>query len=88
MTDSIAPNPRDYGLPPRTRLERISRGTIALIIERKSRIIMADGQKILKKACSIKRHDPQMRVVLKTTAPVCSKTTHFLHKNGIELIQD
>ncbi len=39
-------NPRQFGLPSRTILEKINQKTIALVINRKSRIIMADGRKM------------------------------------------
>ena len=49
---------------------------------------MADGRKILAKAAKIKKAKPGCKVVLKTTAPVCSKTVQFLKENGIEVVRD
>ncbi|HIP37845.1 MAG TPA: hypothetical protein EYG88_00350 [Desulfocapsa sulfexigens] len=79
-------SPKDFGLPPRTVLEQLDEQTIAIIIDRKSRIIMADGKKIIEKAQKITATLPSVAVVLKTSAPVCSKTTKLLESNGIELI--
>lgn len=76
-------DPKKYGLPARTHLEKIGDHTIGLIIDRKSRIIMADGKKILEKAKSIKERDPLTQVTLVTTAPICSKTEIFLEDSGI-----
>lgn len=79
-------SPKDLGLHPRTVLEQIDRDTIAIVVDRKSRIIMADGRKLLEKANTILRHQPRARVVLKTTAPVCSKTRTFLEQAGIAVV--
>ena len=42
-------DPVKFGLPPRTILEQIDAHTLAIVINRKSRIIMADGRKIVEK---------------------------------------
>ncbi len=47
---------------------------------------MADGRKILEKAQKIKDALPGTVVVLKTTAPVCSKTKAFLEEAGIQVL--
>jgi len=80
-------SPKDFGLPPRTVLEQIDKNTIAIVMNRKSRIIMADGRKILEKAQAIKAVKPSLNVALKATAPICSKTIKFLEAEGIQLIQ-
>jgi len=80
-------SPKDFGLPPRTVLEQIDKNTIAIVMNRKSRIIMADGRKILEKAQAIKAVIPTLNVALKATAPICSKTIKFLEAEGIQLIQ-
>ena len=77
---------KDFGLPARTVLEQTDKNTIALIIDRKSRIVMADGKKILEKAKKIKEVQPSVTVVLKTTAPVCSKTIRLLEGENIQLM--
>ena len=79
-------DPKQFGLPPRTVIEQLEGDTIALVISRKSRIIMADGQKILEKLRKIRATQPQIKVALKTTAPVCSKTKTFLESEGIQVI--
>lgn len=79
-------SPKDFGLHARTVLEQIDKETIAIVIDRKSRIIMADGRKLLDKADTILRHRPQVKVVLKTTAPICSKTRTFLEDEGIAVV--
>jgi len=80
-------SPKDFGLPPRTVLEEIDKNKIAIVINRKSRIIMADGRKILDKVKIIQKAQPGTSVVLKTTAPVCSKTTRLLEEEGGGLIR-
>ncbi|MBT8333703.1 MAG: hypothetical protein HKP41_11850 [Desulfobacterales bacterium] len=79
-------DPQEYGLPARTIIEQIDPHTVALLIDRKSRIIMADGKKVLEKVKKIKHVRPAMVVALKTSAPVCSKTKKFLEAEGIQLI--
>jgi len=76
-------DPKAYGLPARTVLERNEKDEFALIINRKSRIIMKDARTILKKAETIKEKKPGAVVSLKTTAPVCSKSIQFLEQNDI-----
>ena len=80
-------DPREFGLPPRTSLEELDHDTVAIVIDRKSRVIMADGRKIAEKAEKIKAVLPKMIVILKTTAPVCSKTKSFLSDKGIQVVQ-
>lgn len=82
--ETIQLDPADYGLPPRTAL--FKRGAaIVIYIDRKSRIIMKDGQKILEKAEKIEKAAPKTKIVVETTAPVCSKTARLLKENSIEI---
>ena len=48
---------------------------------------MADGRKINDNVTKIKKTKPDKRVILKTTAPVCSKTLQFLADQGIEVLR-
>ncbi len=79
-------DPKKFGLPARTVIKQLDGDTIAIVIERKSRIIMADGSKIRDKALIIQNAMPERVVILKTTAPVCSKTKAFLEENGIPIV--
>ena len=79
-------DPKSLGLPARTNVEEIDSNTLALIILRKSRIIMADGSKILAKVAQIKSARTGINVVLKTNAPICSKTLKLFESEGLELI--
>ena len=81
-------DPKSLGLPAKTTVEEVNKNTLALVIKRKSRIIMADGIKILSKTTQIKAAKPNMDVILKTTTPVCSKTLQFFKNNGLEVIKD
>jgi hypothetical protein len=47
---------------------------------------MSDGNKILEKAEKIIKDRPKARVSLKTSAPICSKTTAFLKEHKIEIM--
>ena len=79
-------SPKEFGLPAQTVLEQIDDNLIAIVVDRKSRIIMADGKKVLEKAKKIKEVQPFITIVLKTTAPVCSKTIQFLEAEEIKVI--
>ena len=85
MTNYI--DPQSLGLLPRTVVEEIDTKTLAIVINRKSRIIMADGRKILAKAEKIKQAKPGCKVVLKTTAPLCKKTLQYFADHGIGVIR-
>ena len=56
---------------------------IAIIINRKSRIIMKDGLRILEQVNHIHEALPSAKVSVETNAPVCSKTNQFLFDNHI-----
>ena len=73
--------PHLYGLSARTNLVQID-NSIGIVIDRKSRIIMKDGHRIVKQAhaIQIKNNKP---VILITSAPVCSKTKQYLSANNI-----
>ena len=77
-------NPKTYNLSPRTKLKKGPEG-IFIIIERKSRIIMKDGHKILSNVKKIEEFEPGKKVSVLSSAPVCSKTKHFLHENGVNI---
>ena len=81
-------DPESLGLSSRTTVEVMDPDTWAIVINRKSRIIMADGRKIIDSATKIKKTKPDKKVILKTTAPVCSKTLQFLADQGIEVIRN
>ncbi len=77
---------RNFDLPPSSLIEELDEQNYALVMDRKSRIIMADGKKIVAKAEKIKKHKPGATVFLKTTAPVCSKTINLLQEHGIAIL--
>jgi hypothetical protein len=79
-------DPTEYGLSQRTVLAGINRKHIAILKQRKSRIVMKDGEQILQQAEAIKRKSPGMKISVMTDAPVCSKTLLFLKERGIEFI--
>ena len=77
-------DPKKYGLHPRVK-RKGSGKEIFILIERKSRIIMKDGHKILSNVKKIEEFEPGKKVSVLSSAPVCSKTKHFLHKNGVSV---
>jgi hypothetical protein len=81
-------DPKQIGLSSRDRIERISYNQLALVIDRKSRIVMADGKRILEKVRKIQKNEPGVTVTLQTKAPVCSKTRTFLAENNVTIELD
>ena len=79
-------DPEEFNLPQRTVIEQISNDHIAIVISRKSRIIMSDGKKILEKVEKIKELKPRVKVSLKTSTPFCRKTRAFLEDKDIKVI--
>ncbi len=79
-------DPQLFGLHHTTIIEQSGENRFALVMNRKSRIIMADGKKILQKAARIIEKVPGARIFLRTTAPVCSKTRILLQENNVELL--
>lgn len=84
MSDHL--DPTKFGLPPRTVLKQIGQDAIAIIINRKSRIIMADGRKIVEKAEKIREVMPKAQIAFRTTAPICSKTKIYLEEQSIQVL--
>ena len=76
-------NPKNYNLTSRTILYKKT-DNIYIIIDRKSRIIMKDGYRISEQAKSILSMDPDVRIRVATSAPVCSKTKDFLLRADLE----
>jgi hypothetical protein len=79
-------DPATLGLHARTVVERLGANHLTLVKDRKSRIIMSDGRKILQQAEIIKGTYPNARISLKTSAPICNKTRAFLKERGIEVL--
>ena len=79
-------DPKTYNLSPRTKLLENKSGSLFVIIDRKSRVVMKDGHKIVKIAEDIKKVNQNKNVSLLTSAPVCSKTKKFLLKCSIPVL--
>jgi|SaaInlStandDraft_1057018.scaffolds.fasta_scaffold11526_3 hypothetical protein len=78
-------DPRDFELHPKTVLEDLGRKHFAIVLDRKSRIIMSDGRKIQDKAEKLMEKGLK-KISLKTNAPVCSKTEKFLSDLKIRIL--
>ena len=79
-------DPKEFGLPARTMIEELGKDRLVLVIDRKSRLIMTDGKKILAKATKIRESRPGCQLSLRTTAPICSKTVKFLNEQDIQVL--
>jgi len=72
---------KELRVSPKTKI--IDHGAfIAIVVERKSRLIMKDGEKIIEKAKAIQKVK-NTPIYLQTGAPVCSKTKTHLEKHGV-----
>ncbi len=78
-------DPKSFGLNDKTKLFKDVNGNYIIEKIRKSRIIMADGKKILDQCQKIWQIEPGVQVTLKTNAPICSKTTIFFKDNNIKV---
>ena len=79
-------DPLDYNLPPRTKILIDNSGSFFIVVDRKSRVIMKDGHKIVNIAKHIKEVNQKANISLLTSAPVCSKTSKLLSKNKIRTL--
>ena len=75
-------DPKKYGLHPRVKLKGSGK-EIFVLIERKSRVIMKDGNRIIQMVEKIKQARPTKKISVLSTAPVCRKTEQLLLKNNI-----
>ncbi len=83
---SKAIDPKDFGITGKTVIEQVGKNHYAIVISRKSRIIMADGKKLLEKFTLIHEAKPDAKLSLKTSTPVCGKTKAFLKDHKIDII--
>ena len=77
-------DPKLYDLHSRIILRK-SKKDIYIVIDRKSRIIMKDGYRILEIAKKIRDFETGKNVNVLSSAPLCSKTRKFLTKNNITI---
>ena len=80
-------DPKRYNLSPRLNLQQNKLNELFIIVDRKSRIIMKDGHRILKMVNRIQSIEKDRHVSVLTSAPVCSKTRTFLSDNAV-LVKD
>ena len=76
-------DPIQYNLHSRVDLREDKEGALFIVVDRKSRIIMKDGHRILEMVNTISREDQSKKVSIRTSAPVCSKTKKFLLESGV-----
>ena len=77
-------DPKLYGLHSRITLRK-NKKNIYIVIDRKSRIIMKDGHRILEIVKKIRDSETGKNVSVLSGAPVCSKTQKFLIENNIAI---
>ena len=75
-------NPKTYGLQPKVKLKK-EKSVVFVVINRKSRVIMKDGHRILKMVKKIKQIETNKSFGVLTSAPICNKTKEFFFENDI-----
>ena len=78
-------DPKRYNLSSRTNILQGNQKELYIVIDRKSRIIMKDGYRILNTAKTILETGGPCLIHVLTSAPVCSKTQLFLLENNIQI---
>ena len=76
-------DPTQYNLSSRVDLRQDRSGDLLIVIDRKSRIIMKDGIRVLGMVKKINKIDPKKNISVRTSAPICSKTKKLLLENNI-----
>ena len=76
-------DPTQYNLSFRVDLHQDRSGDLFIVIDRKSRIIMKDGMRVLEMVKKISKIDPKKNISVRTSAPICSKTKKLLLENNI-----
>jgi len=76
-------DPTQYNLSSRVDLRQDRSGGLLIVIDRKSRIIMKDGIRVLEMVKKINKIDPKKNISVRTSAPICSKTKKLLLENNI-----
>ena len=76
-------DPTQYNLSSRVDLRQDRSGDLLIIIDRKSRIIMKDGIRVLEMVKKINKIDTKKNISVRTSAPICSKTKKLLLENSI-----
>ena len=77
-------DPKLYGLHSRIILRK-NKKDIYIVIDRKSRIIMKDGYRIVEIVKKIRCYETGKNISVLSGAPVCSKTQKFLTENNITI---
>ena len=78
-------DPKRYNLSSRLNLQQNKLNELFIIIDRKSRVVMKDAQRILETVNRIQSIEKDRHVSVLTSAPVCSKTQTFLSDNSISV---
>ena len=76
-------DPTQYNLSSRVDLRQDRSGDLLIVIDRKSRIIMKDGMRVLEMVKKINKTEPKKNISVRTSAPICSKTKKLLLENSI-----
>ena len=73
-------DPKKYNLNSRVLIEEKSPGHIAIVVKRKSRVIMKDGVRLLEQAKAIQKTTPNIKVSLETYALYAAKQKLFYYQ--------
>ena len=71
-------DPKTYNLSPRTKLLENNRGSLFVLIDRKSRVVMKDGHKIVKIAEDIKKVNQNKKIEIVFKDKIKTKNGHYV----------
>ena len=77
----------EYGLSKRINIVEISKNHLGILKQRKSRVIMKDGEQILDIADLIRKIDSNIKISLIISGPICGKTIKHLESNSINIVK-
>lgn len=72
----------------RTKIYKDGDHTYVIDKRRRSRLIMADGRKILQISKKIIDHDTNATVKVLISGPICTKTKDYLYSQNIDILVD
>jgi hypothetical protein len=78
---------KTFGLSSKTKIGKHSDKDWFVVIDRKSRIIMKDGVRILDIVAAVRKSRPEINLGLAAFPAVCSKTTTYLSARGISVVK-
>lgn len=81
-------DPSEFGIKSRVVILNTGNNNFHIVKKRKSRLIMKDGEQIIKIANAIHNKKSSAKISLVILGPICSKTIKYLKDNSINVIHE